>query len=268
MIEAARSRWFARWFGRSVDKSLRRQFSAVWLGGRANVGPVPAAQSLLCIANHSSWWDGMGLLWLNAHALDREGYALMDAANLRRYRFFRKVGAFGVDMHSRRDGARALRYAAGLLHVPGRAVWIFPQGREEPAHVPLRFRGGAARLARLVPEAAVVPVGFRYVFGRHPRPAMYISVGAPLPPAARTDVDAQQRAVAERLAGIDDHLVTGRGDFELVLGRHAPPPERAARWLDRLVGWTLPPPTSGEQPAVATQPQLPSAPLRLPSAER
>lgn len=266
MIEAARSRWFSWWFSGTAIRSMRKQFSAVWLGGQEHLRALPDCQPLLCIANHSSWWDGMAVLWLNRDVLDREGYALMDAANLRRYRFFRKAGGFGVDMQSRRDGAAALRYGAGLLRAPGNAVWVFPQGREEPAHAPLRFRAGASRLARLAPDAAVIPVGLRYVFGSRPRPQMYVNFGAPLPETTRASVDAQRGAVADALRRVDQHLLDGAGDFALGLGRAKPSHSRAARWLDRLVGWTLPP-ESGDQTAIGAEPQLPAAPLRLSDAE-
>ena len=65
---------------------------------------------VLIIANHSSWWDSLLALWLSESELPgSQAYGMMDASNLKRFRFFRWIGCFGVDLSSRRDGARAAR---------------------------------------------------------------------------------------------------------------------------------------------------------------
>jgi 1-acyl-sn-glycerol-3-phosphate acyltransferase len=274
VIEASRSRWLSRWFSRwfeaTATRSIRRTFAVTWVAGLERLEAIDPRTSLLCVANHTAWWDGMVVLALNAGPLRREGFALMDAANLERYRFFRRVGGFGVTAGSRRDGARVLRYAAEILETPGRALWVFPQGAETPAHAPLVFQPGAARLAVLSPQTPVIPVGLRYVFGARSRPELFISLGAPLARpdrpdqphgADRPDVDAQRDAVAEQLARIDAHLLRPDPGFVPWVGDPARRDDRAARWLDRLVGGGgALAAGSGDEATVGRQRQLAPAP--------
>ena len=178
MISAAKSRWFNAWFARHARTRIRRTFGRVEISGleaaRAAVAEVP----LLLVANHSTWWDALVALYVSELLLRCDGYAMMDAANLRRVPFFRRVGAFGVDLDDPADGARAIRHAARLLDRPGRALWIFPEGRERSPFAPLELRPGSAQVARVAKRALVVPVGLRYVFGGSEHPELWISLGA------------------------------------------------------------------------------------------
>ena len=84
---------------------------------------------MLVVSNHTAWWDPLVAILLSHRILNTDGFALMDAKNLRRLPCFGRVGAFGVDLDDQRDGARAIRYAAKLLIAKElsrrRLVWIF-----------------------------------------------------------------------------------------------------------------------------------------------
>jgi 1-acyl-sn-glycerol-3-phosphate acyltransferase len=157
------------------------------------------------IGNHSGWWDSIVLLALTHFALrGADGYAMMDARNLRRFRFFGWLGVFGVELDEAEDRAASIAYAASLLKHPGAAVWVFPQGAERPVTEPLTFHAGAARIARLA-DAPVVPFAFCYEFGRYPDPEIYIAVGPALTTSGdeRSDVEAQEGAVRDLLLDIE-----------------------------------------------------------------
>lgn len=181
MIPSAKSRWFSAWFSRQAHHRLRATFGELRLTGRGHLERAVESGPVLVISNHTSWWDPLLALVLTHRIVPADAFAMMDADNLRRLPFFAKVGAFGVDRSSRRDGAAATRHAIELLDRPGRLVWIFPQGEERPLHErPLRFFGGAAAIATRVPAATVLPVGLAYAFGAQADPAVFVSVGTPL----------------------------------------------------------------------------------------
>jgi 1-acyl-sn-glycerol-3-phosphate acyltransferase len=220
----------------------------------------------LAVANHTCWWDPMMAMELSASQAGLETFAMMDAANLRRLRFFALVGAFGVELGSRRDGARAIRYGASLLREAGRVVWVFPQGGERPVHEPLRFLGGAARMAELA-GAAVVPVGFRYAFSSTPQPRALASIGSALPDGltGAAAITAQQDAVAAELATIDRHLARRDSAFETI--HHADPGWVDAfltRALDRFAGAVL---DSADEQTAFAEPKRPLSPPDLRGAE-
>lgn len=160
---------------------------------------------MLFVSNHTAWSDPLVVLVL-ASALDLDAYAMMDAKNLATLPFFRRVGAFGVDLASARDGARAVRYAASLLDRAGRGVWIFPQGKTRPVTEPLEIRGGSARVARLSPGCQVVPMAVRYEHADDERASIWVSLGEPLPRdegRASTTSDTHRAAIEGELARLE-----------------------------------------------------------------
>ncbi len=242
MIEAVRWAPFLRWFTRQATARLRSTFAAVHVRGLSTLQAEARGAPLLLIANHTAWWDPLVALWLSLRQLEGvASYGMMDAANLQRFRFFRWIGAFGVDRTSRRDGALASRYAIGLLQRRDTALWLFPQGAEQPPHVPLRFEPGAAGIARRAPAVRVIPVAFAYVFEGEERPQVYVSVGAALRAEDATDPRAQERAVEAERARIRRHLETRDEAFEPMLVHQPSTLGRlATQALDRLAGWLTP----------------------------
>jgi 1-acyl-sn-glycerol-3-phosphate acyltransferase len=245
MIPARRSTAFNTWFAENAAKRIRATFGKVLVHGLASARNEAAGAPLLVVANHTSWWDALVALYVTTHLLELEGYALMDAKNLVRFPFFGLVGAFGVDLGEPRDGVRAIRYASRLLDRPGRAVWLFPQGRERPiTERPLDFRGGAAEIARVARNAVIIPAALRYEFGADELPHLYVSFGPVVAPSRDVETNRieQERAVDAELARIERAACGDVSAFDVVhratpsrLGdvatailsfvtRHAPPP--------------------------------------------
>lgn len=196
-----------------------------------------ARHPVLVVSNHTSRWDPMVAMYLINNRARLDGYALMDAKNLRRLPFLGRVGGFGLHLDSARDSAAGIRYAAGLLHRPGRLVWIYPQGGLRPVTAPLAFKPGAALVGKRVPDARVVPCALRYEFGEDEKPDLYVSFGEPRVPERDTQIacSSQQDAVGRELQRIDEHVLEGAHAFERVLVSPTPWLGRVAeRWLARL----------------------------------
>ncbi|MEO1175069.1 MAG: lysophospholipid acyltransferase family protein, partial [Myxococcota bacterium] len=144
------------------------------------------------------------------------------------------IGAFGVDLDEPRDGGVAIRYAARLLKTPRTLVWVFPQGDERPiTERPLGFQQGAAAIARLSPNAIVLPMALRYEFGNRERPVLHINVGEPLPHFR--DVEngraAQEQAVTGLLDELDEHIRGGQpAATNEVFYQHSP--SAVSRWME------------------------------------
>lgn len=206
MIPARKNRLFNAWFAGHARARIERSFAAVFVRGIEAARRAAEGAPVLVVSNHTSWWDPLVVLHLSQHVLCTDGYALMDAKNLRRLPFFSLVGAFGVDLDRPADGAAIIKYAARLLDRPGRLVWVFPQGRERPtSERPLAFRAGSAEVARIAKKATTLPAAFRYEVGGEEKPHLYVSFGEPV--AAERDVqrgrEEQERAVTEELDRID-----------------------------------------------------------------
>ena len=178
LIEARKTPWLERAYARYARRLLGRSFARIWVGG----APWPAGDGpTIGFLNHSAWWDPILAFHLSHDLFRRDGYGLMQGAQLVRFPFFRRIGCFGVTDSGVEDARGVALYAARTLRGgAGRTLWIFPQGELLPDRVPLRFRSGVARFARAVPEAPLVPVAVRYVFRNEQYPHCFVRVGEPL----------------------------------------------------------------------------------------
>jgi len=235
--------WFRRWFAAHASGRMRRAFETVRVAGLVHLRQVLAAGPAVIVSNHTAWWDPLVALLLTERVLRCDSYALMDAVNLERLPFLGLLGGFGVDLRRPSDGAAVIRYAVRLLDAPGRAVWIFPQGRERPiTERPLNFRPGSAEVAR-VAKVPTVPLAIRYEFMGTERPHVLVDLGEAIAPGR--DVEAlrarQEAAVVAALDRIDGALRHDALDaYETVLhapeGRFGRLAERALAWLTRPRG--------------------------------
>jgi 1-acyl-sn-glycerol-3-phosphate acyltransferase len=218
-----RSAWFLALARRYVRRRIARGLDGLYVAGLDAARDAARRGPVILAANHVGWWDSFLVIALD-EALGTEGYALMDAESVRRLPFFARLGALPLD---RSGGARSragLRAGAGRLDRPGRALWVFPQGRHRPAHLrPLGFEPGIRLLARWVPDAAVVPISIQYAWGDQPGPAAYARLGAPVA-ASGLDLNALEAEIVEGLARIDGAVDRGEAGFiPLVAGRTASP---------------------------------------------
>ncbi|WP_379130002.1 lysophospholipid acyltransferase family protein [Paenibacillus sp. sgz500958] len=180
MLEALKHKGFDKLFYRYNSLYLiRRHFR--YFGAAGDFKPESAdGRPLLYIMNHSSWWDGL----LAYHAVrtltSSEHYFMMEEEQLRKYTFFRKLGAYSIDRSSTRDIQTSLRYTANLLRNGG-SVWMYPEGEIRLLeHRPLSLKMGVGVVLRLCPDAAVVPVTLYHGLFRHPKPEAVLLAGEPL----------------------------------------------------------------------------------------
>jgi 1-acyl-sn-glycerol-3-phosphate acyltransferase len=230
----------ARWWAR---RELRQTLDGLRVQGLDAAREATRARPVIFAATHVSFWDPFVLVVLD-EALGTEGYAVMDAVNLCRIPFFVRLGAIPVQRGAPRPG---LRLAASVLDRPGRAVWIFPQGNQRPAHLrPLGFLPGIRLLARLAPSAVVIPVGLEYAFAESQGPVVYASFGEPLPSSGiggEAGVERLEAAVEAELDRIDRLLAGEAEPFEALIPSRAWSEDAGAG--TRLLNWALRPRVPG-----------------------
>jgi 1-acyl-sn-glycerol-3-phosphate acyltransferase len=210
-------RAFAWWLRRFV----RRRFHAVRMvrGGaevlaRAAASPGP----VLLVSNHASWWDPLvGLYVHDRWFRDRPIASPIDRTQLENFRFFRKLGMFGVDPDDATGLRPFVRHVEGLLRAsPRTLVMMTPQGRFVDPRLPVRIRPGAALLASRLPGMRICAVAIEYGFWTDQRPECFmraVEVAGPdtrLAPAVadwqrafESAMDANARALAEATSARD-----------------------------------------------------------------
>lgn len=173
MIVDAKGGLFTRVLDWYVGRKVRRAFRGLWVRGE-----LPSSSGgLVAYLNHSSFWDGFIAHQL-ARAAGWNAFAMMEEANLARYRFHARIGAFSVRRGDPRSALETLRYAKTLLGRPDACVVLFPEGELRPGQGPL---GPLSRGVEVLARAAgvrCVPIAVRYAFLEHEHPDVLVEVGA------------------------------------------------------------------------------------------
>jgi 1-acyl-sn-glycerol-3-phosphate acyltransferase len=109
--------YYVRWI-------VERQFQELLF----NAIEVDKNKSVLLIANHFSFWDGLILYCVNQRLLKKTYHVMVEEKTVHMLQYLKFAGAFSVNKRSR-DIIESLNYAAALLDDPQNLVLIFPQGK-------------------------------------------------------------------------------------------------------------------------------------------
>ncbi len=173
--------WFLNGFRRYVRRYVRKHFHAVRVSNTSSPLP-PDDAPLLVVMNHPSWWDPMIAVLLLDLFPRHTHYGAIDAAMLKKYWAFSKLGFFGVDQTSLRGAAEFLRTGTEILTTDRRAVWVTAQGDFADVRTrPLNLRSGVGHLAARMSRGWVVPIALEYTFWTESKPEALVRVGSPLP---------------------------------------------------------------------------------------
>lgn len=158
---------------------LKRHFHQIWTRGFEEIKNLDPKRPIIFYANHSNWWDGLIGFYLTRDLLKIDGYMMVMAKQLKKYSFFRWIGAFSVDRESPISAFRSLEYIVKLLSdnkKQPRALWIFPQGELlANDYRPVKFMRGLDWLIKQLPQSQLVAVTLRYEFLNEQLPEVFLS---------------------------------------------------------------------------------------------
>jgi 1-acyl-sn-glycerol-3-phosphate acyltransferase len=206
---------------------LARHFHAVRLA-RA---PLPAGDALrdgpmvVCLS-HPSWWDPMICFQLARRLFpERAHYAPMEAAALTKYRFFARLGLFGIEPGTAKGARRFLAVSQEVLARPATALWVTAGGAfADPRQRPVRLRRGLGYLLTRMQSGVVLPLALEYSFWEERLPEALARFGEPLrigaalrsPDAWTALLESRLEAAQDALAG--DALARDPERFETLVG--------------------------------------------------
>jgi 1-acyl-sn-glycerol-3-phosphate acyltransferase len=175
-----RSPWLIRLFRHYVLRYLPRHFRAVRLSWHGNAPRLPDGP-VAVVLNHPSWWDPLICLVLSGLFPGRRHYAPIDAAALKRYRFFGRLGFFGVERGRFRGARDFLRIGRAILDQPDSILWVTAQGRFADARDrPVRLAPGLGHLLERAGGGTVVPLAMELVFWDERLPEALAYFGEPV----------------------------------------------------------------------------------------
>ncbi len=224
MIESHKKKWFNNLFSTFVrERQIRPTFHNIYI--RTDDVPTPG----LFLSTHSAWWDGIIMYMINEHFLRHDIHVLMDEDGLRRFPFFRHLGAFSVKKGSLSDVRASLGYANELL-MSGKSVWMFPQGQEMPQELrPVEIESGATLLLNNRP---VHLCAMYYSFENHAEPLVYVRFRTVV--VTSMTRRAQKQEIAQALEALYDDVrqdAIVRSDAYIPLFR---PRRNLAEWTETM----------------------------------
>jgi 1-acyl-sn-glycerol-3-phosphate acyltransferase len=180
-----------------VRRYVRRHFGAL----RVQRSPAVPSGPVLVVMNHPSWWDPLVGLLLADRLGSRAHAVPWDAAALRRYALFSRMGAFPVGPGF--EGVATFLVAGrAVLARDDAALWVTAQGRFADARErPPGLRPGVGHLACAMQRGVVLPLALEYAFWDEPRPQAFARFGEPIAARdpGRAPVDGTASAWTARL---------------------------------------------------------------------
>lgn len=170
-----------RWFTRYVRFYLRRNFHGLHLLPCGDMEELRDYPLLVCL-NHPSWWDPLIALYLSQRFFPtRRQYAPIASEGLAKYRFFERLGFFGIDRCTRAGAARFLSLGETVLRQSNGAFWVTPQGAFSDIGLrPLVLASGVGHLASRLGRFAILPLALEYTFWNERLPESFSCFGKPL----------------------------------------------------------------------------------------
>ena len=177
MIQAQHRLWADMIFQPYLTRLFKRHFHEIQLLGE--LPKIPDHLPLLLLPNHSTWWDGFFIYLLNKRVFQRTAYLMMLEAQLSKYKFFRKIGAYSIEPKHRQGIVESLEYTVALLSEGTPLVSIFPQGQLLPWHTrPLDYKRGVEWiLQKYGKPVTLLPLAMRTEFLGEKRPKVFFLFG-------------------------------------------------------------------------------------------
>lgn len=175
-----RAEWMVRWFQWYATRYIRKHFHALRLSKTS--AEVPKTDQPIIIAlNHPAWWDPLICVVLSPRFGPKKHYAPIDAQAIEKYRFFRKLGFFGVEPDSTRGAIQFLRTADAIFSQTDAMLWVTAQGQfTDVRQRPIRIRPGIGHVAARLGRGWLVPLAIEYPFWQERTPEILVRFGPTL----------------------------------------------------------------------------------------
>jgi len=178
MIKANKNKLIEKFFSVYTRSALRKHFNSIQIEGEENFLNRSNINPAIIYSNHSNWWDGLIAFYLSRSRWNINAYLMMDEEQMKKYAFFKWIGAFSVNRSIPNEAMESVNYAASLLKNENSALWIYPQGLMQPNdYRPIKFYSGISRIIDKMEGVDLIPMALRYEFLMEQRPDVFVQFG-------------------------------------------------------------------------------------------
>ncbi|MCX7737608.1 MAG: lysophospholipid acyltransferase family protein [Candidatus Kapabacteria bacterium] len=181
MIQANHKKWAEFIFEKYLNSILKKSFKSLNLMGE--IPDVKDDKQLIILPNHSTWWDGFFVWYLNRIIFRRKFYLMMLESRLEKYNFFTKLGAFSINQTNPKSILETFSYINKILQSDERILLnYYPQGELLPNFIrPIKINPGIIKIIKNYPsELIVLPLGIRIEFLVERFPFVFFNFGEPI----------------------------------------------------------------------------------------
>ncbi|HMS35393.1 MAG TPA: lysophospholipid acyltransferase family protein [Ignavibacteria bacterium] len=171
MIRAKHNRFAESLYRIYIKRLLKKNFNRFILLNE--IPDIPENSGLIVTPNHFSWWDGFFAEFLMRKFTDRRLYILMLEEQLKKFWFFRYLGAFSIKQGSVKSIKESIDYAKEISSSSLNYLVYYPQGRI------LNYGNSASVLKKGLMSVAgntnvgILIVSFRIIYGTEKLPDIY-----------------------------------------------------------------------------------------------
>lgn len=181
MIKTQHKKWAEFVFEKYLSGIFKKSFSDINI-----IGEIPTInnnEQLIVLPNHSTWWDGFFVWYLNKSIFKRKFYLMMLESRLEKYPFFAKLGAFSINQNNPKSIIQTFTYINEILKSKERILLnYYPQGELLPNFIrPINIQPGILRIIRdYNGELSILPLGIRAEFLGDKLPKVFFNFGKPI----------------------------------------------------------------------------------------
>lgn len=177
MIKAEHKWWARLIFNPYTDRLLRKNFGNFYLVN--DLPDIDNSAGLIITPNHFSWWDGFIADFISRKLIKRKIHVMMLEEQLKRYWFFKKVGAYSINTANPVSMVKTLNYTSDIAGSPENFVVLFPQGKIQPLNEKsVSIKEGLKILLDKVDfELFVLPVAVKIEYGNEKNPDIIVRFG-------------------------------------------------------------------------------------------
>lgn len=176
MIKAEHKRWARSIFIPYMNWLLKKNFSHFYLVNEMPI--IPDKYGLVITPNHISWWDGFFVEFLLTKRINRKIFIMMLEDQLRRYMFFKYLGAFSINTKSAKSIIETSFYSKKIVSDIQNYLVFYPQGEIEPFDkIPPSIKDGLRIFINDVNNTLVLPIAFKIQYYNEKYPAVIVRFG-------------------------------------------------------------------------------------------
>lgn len=177
MIKASHKKWARLMFNPYINYLLRSNFRSFYILN--DLPEIPKSAGLVVTPNHFSWWDGFIIDFITRRLIKRKFHVMMLEDQLRKYWFFKKLGAYSINPTNPISTARTLNYTRELLLSPKNLVVVYPQGTIQSLNSKsITLREGLQKLLdKNKCEVQVLPLAVKFEYKENKNPDIVARFG-------------------------------------------------------------------------------------------